>query len=66
MYLFRVVPGEDSSWLCKRGSRVVARFETIVDAVDRAEVEAVLHRPSQVLFQDSSGSVSVLSSFPVG
>lgn len=65
MYIFRVIADVDSDgWLCKRGSRVLARCCTAVDAVDRAGAEAALHRPSQVLYHDPDGAVSVLANYP--
>jgi hypothetical protein len=64
MYIFRVIADTNSDdWLCKRGSRVLARCETVVDAVDRAGAEAGVHRPSQVLYHDRDGAVSVLATY---
>lgn len=65
MYIFRVIADADGDeWLCKRGARILDHFETVVGAVDRAGAEAVLHRPSQILYHDRDGVVCVLANYP--
>lgn len=63
--LFRVIADDATDeWLCTRGSRVFARCDTAVDALDRAAAAASLHRPSQVLFHDREGHVSIIANYP--
>ena len=66
MYLFRVIADDDGEgWLCKRGSRVLALCDTIVDAVDLASAEAAMHRPSRLLLHERDGTVSVLATYGI-
>lgn len=63
MYYFRVV-AEGEEWLCKRGTRVLYRFASVIDAVDRAEVEAAANAPSEVIYHDLGGAVTVVAVYP--
>ena len=63
VYYFRVVPDGDE-WLCKRGSRVIQRFETVIEALDLAEVEAAVHAPSEVVYYDPDGGTTVIAAYP--
>lgn len=63
MYYFRVAPDSDDAWVCKRGARVLERYETVFEAVDRAEVEAALHRPSEVWYHDRDGGATVIATY---
>jgi hypothetical protein len=63
MCYFRVAPDADT-WICKRGARVLERFETVIEAVDRAEAEAALHRPSEVWYHDREGRATVIATYP--
>ena len=62
MYYVRIVADGDT-WLCKRGSRGLARFDTVIDAVDLTEAEAATHAPSQVLYHGTDGEVRVIGSY---
>lgn len=54
----------DDQWLCKRGARVLNRFDTVIDALDFAEAEAVMHPPSEVLHHSAGGVISVVGRYP--
>lgn len=63
MYYFRVVPDGDG-WVCKRGSRVIERFETVIEALDLAQAQAAAHAPSEVVYHDSDGGTTVIAVYP--
>ena len=64
VYYFRVYADGDE-WVAKRGAQVLGRFESVVDACDVAEEEAAAHRPSELLYHDTSGQVRVIGHFGI-